>query len=45
MRVIKAGIGRKIPLDRITLGPTGTWEQVEDSKGGGAIGRRKSGMD
>ena len=32
--MMEAGIGRKGPLDGRKLGPTGTWAQVEDGKGG-----------
>ena len=38
----EAGRGRKGPLDGRTLGPIGTWEQVEDGKGE-VTGRGKTG--
>ena len=34
VRVKEEGRGRKGPLDGRTLGPTGTWAQVKDGKGG-----------
>ena len=38
MRVVESGRGRKGYLDGINLGPTGTWVQIKDSKGGGTDG-------
>ena len=33
--------GRKVPRDGRILGPTGTWAQVEDGKGGQPDGGRQ----
>ena len=35
--LMEAGRGRKGPSCRKILGPTGTWEQVEDGKGRGKV--------
>ena len=34
VRLMEEGIWRKGPLDGRTLGPTRTWSQVDDGKGG-----------
>ena len=44
MRLMETGRGRKGPLDDRTLGPTGTWEHVEDVKGGQPDGGRQAGL-
>ena len=41
---MEAGRGREGPLYRITLGLTGTWEQVEDCKGGNRTGEGRHGF-
>ena len=44
MKFMESGRWRKVPLDGRTPGPTGTWEQVEDSKGGNHTGEGRHGL-
>ena len=42
VRLREASRGRKVPTNKKTLGPTGTWAQVKGGKGG-STGQRKAG--
>ena len=41
--MIEAVRGRKVPLDGRTMGPIGTWKQVDDGKGGNRAGEIRHG--